>query len=1125
MPPERRFRSLLATATFVSLAQIIGVRAEVPTTNVDRDAIHGVNPAAVEGWEKKPWVQQALNASDPGCMFCHSDIENVTVNMGFTINCTACHGGDPNARTKEEAHVQPTLPPIMDKTTPPLDYDLPYQKFINPSNLRVADESCGQCHPVKLEVVLKSMMATAAGHYAGGLYLGGVVDSKVPVYGTFAVEDTDGEVPTEEGAVQSLLDLVTYDPTGDPLDYATHYAAVPAQACARCHLWSRGKGYRGAVDADGTYRADGCAACHVLYANDGRSQSADMMIDHRQQGHAISHVVTKQIPTFQCVHCHHRGARIGLSFTGRAQMPPRLPSGPGVVGTTDEIFNSNFHYVDSETNPQDIHAELGMNCIDCHTSTAIMGDGNIYGHMDQATNIECETCHGRPDAEGTLIDNDGWPLWNVVRDPQGAVTMTSKVDGSLHDVRQVADIVDPTSPYYNPNASCAMNDNHIKEDGGLECYACHASWTPNCFGCHFERDERQMGQNLVTREWEVGKVSTNNKVYESLKHFSMGPNAEGRITPYIVGCQVIADVTAPDGSKILDFVMPTTTNALSGLGLQPVNPHTTRGPGEVRTCAECHRSPPSLGLGSGNYSLARDYAYATAIDGIRVIDRRTDAAMPTLVGTIPIPNPVAMTSTFDVIEGTVDHLYVAAGSLGVAVFDLMGDIPVAPVASIPDINALDVSRAGHFLFVVVEDVGVLIYDIQNPISPQQVAAVPIPTAQRAVPWGIHLFVAAGEAGLVVASIAHHDTPVVVGSLAGVNVVDLRLYAHMQKGSAFAARAYLADPDIGVHVVDLLPDFDEPTLVTTLPLAGASGLDTYTRYVVADTTTPSREHDYLYVAAGTNGLHIYDVTDPDGIYEAASLSDLGGNATHVDVSSHMNPPGVDDYALVANNVLGVQYVNVTDPQNPALVTSLSAPGGERVFFEVQQLDRFIDEMGNELKENSHPGVQTMSRKQIVQILGAPIDLCAVGGCCLPDGCVTMNEVDCQALDGVFLEDPAQCEFDDDGDGWPDDCDNCPGTENMEQTDQDSDGLGDACDECPIDVDNDADEDGHCADVDNCPETYNPGQGDADGNGVGDACEPVEAVPTVSTWGLIVLTLLLASSAKLYFGRRTVQMGNG
>ena len=81
-----------------------------------------------------------------------------------------------------------------------------------------------------------------------------------------------------------------------------------------------------------------------------------------------------------------------------------------------------------------------------------------------------------------------------------------------------------------------------------------------------------MGLNLLTREEEIGKVNTSNKVFESFKHFFMGPNSQGKIAAYIVSCDPIADVTAPDGSKILDFAMPYSANGLSGLGRNPVLP-------------------------------------------------------------------------------------------------------------------------------------------------------------------------------------------------------------------------------------------------------------------------------------------------------------------------------------------------------------------------------------------------------------------------------------------------------------------------------------------------------------------------------------------------------------------------
>ena len=67
------------------------------------------------------------------------------------------------------------------------------------------------------------------------------------------------------------------------------------------------------------------------------------------------------------------------------------------------------------------------------------------------------------------------------------------------------------------------------------------------------------------------------------------------------------------------------------------------------------------------------------------------------------------------------------------------------------------------------------------------------------------------------------------------------------------------------------------------------------------------------------------------------------------------------------------------------------------------------------------------------------------------------------------------------------DNCPDTQNANQTDTDSDGLGDACDACPNDSANDADGDGVCGDVDNCPAISNESQTNSDGDTHGDACD--------------------------------------
>jgi hypothetical protein len=89
------------------------------------------------------------------------------------------------------------------------------------------------------------------------------------------------------------------------------------------------------------------------------------------------------------------------------------------------------------------------------------------------------------------------------------------------------------------------------------------------------------------------------------------------------------------------------------------------------------------------------------------------------------------------------------------------------------------------------------------------------------------------------------------------------------------------------------------------------------------------------------------------------------------------------------------------------------------------------------------------------------------------------------------DPCASWADGDGDGVPDDEDNCPMNDNPGQEDEDGDDKGDVCDTC---TDTDGDGFGNpgfpvtiCT-VDNCPGLANPSQSDGDGDCIGDACDP-------------------------------------
>jgi Thrombospondin type 3 repeat len=108
---------------------------------------------------------------------------------------------------------------------------------------------------------------------------------------------------------------------------------------------------------------------------------------------------------------------------------------------------------------------------------------------------------------------------------------------------------------------------------------------------------------------------------------------------------------------------------------------------------------------------------------------------------------------------------------------------------------------------------------------------------------------------------------------------------------------------------------------------------------------------------------------------------------------------------------------------------------------------------------------------------------------------------------------------DDDGVADTADNCVSVANACQFDSDTNGVGDCCDTNWVGW-SDGDVDAVHDDCDNCPAVPNPDQADTNNNGIGDACE---FVPTVSEWGIIVMTLLVITSGTLVFARRRVVAG--
>src|SRR6185295_983038 len=133
---------------------------------------------------KQNWIDQSQAAADAksiGCNQCHNGVEPMHQASHVVLGCTDCHGGNPaRGLTKEQAHVQPRNKEFWKTSANPpnsntwLNHESPeFIRFMNPGDLRVAEQSCGLCHGEIIRHVRHSMMNHGAMLWGAALYNNG----------------------------------------------------------------------------------------------------------------------------------------------------------------------------------------------------------------------------------------------------------------------------------------------------------------------------------------------------------------------------------------------------------------------------------------------------------------------------------------------------------------------------------------------------------------------------------------------------------------------------------------------------------------------------------------------------------------------------------------------------------------------------------------------------------------------------------------------------------------------------------------------------------------------------------------------------------------------------------------
>lgn len=537
------------------------------------------------------------------CLSCHEGIENISEVKGMVeLTCTDCHRGQAAASTAEEAH---------------------RGMYANPSDMRVVNETCGGCHPDEVDRVRKSLHATSAGIISGARYAQGA-QGRASRYANYAVKD---DRPEGQYALSSLDQIPLYDPS-KPEGPGNHIVDdYLRNQCLRCHVWSDGH------QRDGDYRASGCASCHVIYSDAGTYEGGDKAIPRDQKDRPVAHRITVRIPETQCIHCHNRGGRTGVSFIGTMESDGYGTPWTERGGKQGQLHGKFYNHLEPN-----VHYARGMTCIDCHTEREIHGDGNIYGKKWQAVEIECEDCHGTMQRRSQLKTSWGNPYPNL-EEKDGKIVLRAKLTGKEHVVPQISEIQYSDLGYANMVAL----QRHMDK---LECYACHARWAPQCYGCHAKQDiSKPSGDwlNVVetTDPSKAGrKENRQNTAYtwsESRSYLRwetpvLGINSEGKVSPFIPGCQAIFTQMDGDRNLILNRIYRTVDDT-SGLGTNPVQPHTTSA--QARTCVDCHAQPKAWGLGSGFYrpeanGLPIDFELERIVDenGVQIQETSHEGARP-----------------------------------------------------------------------------------------------------------------------------------------------------------------------------------------------------------------------------------------------------------------------------------------------------------------------------------------------------------------------------------------------------------------------------------------------------------------------------------------------------------------
>ena len=758
-----------------------------------------------------------------------------------------------------------------------------------------------------------------------------------------------------DGKSQSVDPLISRSESGHPLRHA-FTRSVPTSQCMVCHMHQPNmfmNSMLGYTMWDYESDAPSLWPARQQYPD---AQQTRSVLDRNPEGAAprgkwadvnflrdvTALNATLHDTQFADYHGHGWNFRAVYKRDRKGQL---LDAGGAVVGNDDPAKFSKAVHLSSS------HVDAGMQCVDCHFSQDVHGNGHLYGEVAAAVEIGCKDCHGTVSQYPNLLTSGPAALQGgkdlaVLRTPDGRrrfewvdgkLLQRSMLDAKLEwRVNLVKDSVTVGNPAYNPRAARAklMSRDTTTQawgaqvsgkllahgDDDMECYSCHTSWTTSCSGCHLPSESNWKTERHHYEGGETRNFATYNPQVSRDDMFMLGRResaAGGRIAPFRSSSALVLSSTNANREHIYVQQAPISASGFSSQAFNPHYPHTERKT-ETKTCSDCHLSGNNdnnaimaqlLMQGTNFVNFVGYHAYvggAGAISAVTVTEwDEPQAVIGSYLHRYAYPDWYAQHQRHDgvlqqaesraagdarCLQLRGEYLYVAEGVRGMRVYDVAN---IANKGVSQRIISAPVGRFGQNTNIHTANATCVALPTNQPIDPLRNVGERMRVANQELPF--HPL---------------YNYAYIVDAVEGLILVDVRTLADREPRNNFLKRALTWNPEgvlTGARHLTIAGSniyVSTPREVVVVSIDQPLQPQVLARIPMDDPRATALQFRYLFVTTA-RGLEVVDVTQPAAPRRVANNVIAMHEAQRVTVSR--------TYAYVAAGSEGLVIVDVERPE--------------------------------------------------------------------------------------------------------------------------------------------------------------------------------------------------------------------